>query len=191
MRPSFAVRLVAALPLFPLPALAGPLAPIWAGAYAGIDGGYIAESFAIPGTREELSGAALFGGAHAGYNFQVGFLVAGIEADAMLADGMQKTIVSGFSVSADPTWIASVRARAGFTFANLLIYGTGGYAYLNGSVKARTAPYEPRLKIPEQMVTVALRFSGFAWRASSATSYSSCGNSRPAASAGASSRGRP
>lgn len=140
MRASLPVPVViatVAIPLFAAPLTAGPLAPIWAGAYAGIDGGYVAEGFAIAGSTQDVAASAMLGGAHAGYNFQVGFLVAGIEADAMLTRGATKDIVSGFTVTADPTWLASVRARAGFTFANLLIYGTGGYAYLNGAVKAR------------------------------------------------------
>lgn len=131
------VRLAVALPFFSLPAAAGPLAPIWAGAYAGIDGGYVAASYTIPGSTQDISGSAMLGGAHVGYNFQLGFLVAGIEADAMLADGATKDIIAGFTVTADPTWIASVRGRAGFTVANVLVYGTGGYAFLGGSMKAR------------------------------------------------------
>jgi outer membrane immunogenic protein len=57
------------------------------------------------------------GGVHAGYNWQKdGNLVLGIEGDISFGD--------------DIDYLASIRARAGLALDQLLIYGTGGVAFL-------------------------------------------------------------
>ncbi len=142
MRPSLvAIAAVTAtgLPCIVRPAEAGPLAPIWAGAYAGIDVGYAGGSYKFPETSEELTASVVTGGAHAGYNFQLGSLVAGNEGDVMLSPGIEKNnvLLTGLSVATETLWTASVRGRAGIAIANVLVYGTAGYAFGGGSLEVR------------------------------------------------------
>jgi len=74
------------------------------------------------------------GGGQAGYNFQSGSLVAGIEADVQYTgvDGTRSLLSTIFanpytqSVSSD--WLATLRGRLGFAAGSLLVYGTGGLA---------------------------------------------------------------
>lgn len=142
MRPSLvAIAAVTAtgLPCLSRPADAGPLAPIWAGAYAGVDIGYAGGSYKFPQSSEELTASVVAGGIHAGYNFQLGSLVAGIEGDVMLSPGIEKNnvLLTGLTVASDTSWTASVRARAGIAIANVLLYGTAGYAFGGGSLEVR------------------------------------------------------
>jgi outer membrane immunogenic protein len=72
-------------------------------------------------------------GGLAGYNWQFGNVVAGIEGDINWIDGKSSaTITPDFggplSAKASIDWFATVRARLGFTFFRSLIYVTGGWA---------------------------------------------------------------
>src|SRR5262249_23141748 len=69
----------------------------------------------------------LFGG-HAGFNWQYGSVVAGLEVDVDGADiaGTEAAFGGTFKTSA----LASARARLGYTvLPSLLVYGTGGAAW--------------------------------------------------------------
>lgn len=83
------------------------------------------------------------GGLQAGYAFQSGNFVGGIEADFNLAR-RNETVSAGanftnvtpqyaFRVtqSVETDWQSTLRARAGFTTGKLLVYGTGGLALTN------------------------------------------------------------
>lgn len=83
------------------------------------------------------------GGVQAGYNFQSGNFVAGVEVDFNSA--RQNQTVSGRDNFTNTTpqypfqvtqtiktdWLMTVRPRAGFTAGKALIYGTGGLAVTN------------------------------------------------------------
>ena len=115
----------------------------WTGPYIGahVGGGW--GRLADGDTSIKLNG--VLGGGHAGYNFQNGNIVYGVEGDFTWsgADGSQSTdqggcviiqrvcvpLASSTDVSAHLHWLASVRARLGFTVGNALIYGTGGFAW--------------------------------------------------------------
>ena len=83
------------------------------------------------------------GGVQAGYNFQAGNFVAGIEADFNSARQNQTVsgrdtytnVSPGFPFQVTQTiktdWLMTVRPRAGFTAGKALIYGTGGLAVTN------------------------------------------------------------
>lgn len=81
-------------------------------------------------------GSGAVGGAQFGFNYQIGAVVIGAEAD------LSATRLGGSnSVSANPgtqfttrssnelSMLGTVRMRAGVALGNFLIYGTGGYAY--------------------------------------------------------------
>lgn len=87
------------------------------------------------------------GGGHAGYNYQFGNVVIGLEADAQYTDfgnnsrNNQGTVVTltpgvvGFSgavnggLASGLDFYGTVRGRVGYAFDRVLVYGTGGFAY--------------------------------------------------------------
>jgi len=88
--------------------------------------------------QDNADGSGVVGGLHAGYNWQSGSFVFGGEADINATsidgdDGGSGGDINGFKAK----WVASIRARAGVAFDRVLIYGTGGYAYLNGKADTR------------------------------------------------------
>jgi outer membrane immunogenic protein len=106
-----------------------PVAPVylsdWAGFYIGINGGYGwgETKFDVFTLNDAKPKGGLFGG-HAGYNWQYGSVVAGLEADFDGAD-LKATDAGGFQHKTNE--LASTRARLGYTvFPGLLAYGTAG-----------------------------------------------------------------
>jgi outer membrane immunogenic protein len=100
----------------------------WSGFYLGAMGGYAQQNDSTLGLGEVKGG---FAGGTLGYNWQTGNLVLGVEADAAWAD-------VGFNVgNVFETRIrdmGTVRGRIGYTFDQVLIYGTGGYAWADNRV---------------------------------------------------------
>jgi outer membrane immunogenic protein len=126
----------------------------WSGWYIGGNVGYgwgngdtsLAESTAIIGFANQSFGNhsnGVIGGGQIGYNWQVGSLVTGLEADIQ-GSGIRGTsnsrLTSIFGPSntingsseAKLSWFGTVRARLGVTLTpSLLLFGTGGLAYGN------------------------------------------------------------
>lgn len=97
----------------------------WTGFYIGAMGGYAQENSDGLGS---ISGG--FAGGTLGYNWQMGNVVLGIEADAAWAD--VGATVGSPAILALETRIrdmGTVRGRVGYAFDQVLIYGTGGYAW--------------------------------------------------------------
>jgi outer membrane immunogenic protein len=105
----------------------------WSGFYLGAMGGYAQENSSGIGT---LSGG--FAGGTAGYNWQMGNIVLGLEADAAWADvGATIGVFGGLaSVSSNIRDMGTVRGRVGYAFDSVLIYGTGGYAWADNRITA-------------------------------------------------------
>jgi outer membrane immunogenic protein len=104
----------------------------WGGFYIGAMGGYAQENSDGLGT---LSGG--FAGGTAGYNWQMGNVVLGIEADAAWADvGATVGIVGLASASSTIRDMGTVRGRVGYAFDSVLIYGTAGYAWADNRITA-------------------------------------------------------
>lgn len=157
---AFAADLGHAPPPAPLP----PPAPIftWAGFYVGADIGGIwttdkvteTSTFTPPTTgHASVDGSGVIGGLHAGYNWQAGSWVYGLEGDFQ-ATSLKTTSTcdiqdagvgnsspgacfpqvyspywSGYDFGTELPWQGSVRARAGYAFGNALLYATGGVAF--------------------------------------------------------------
>jgi outer membrane immunogenic protein len=106
---------------------APPLAPVnnWSGFYIGAMGGYAKEDTSGVGA---LSGG--FGGGTVGYNWQMGALVLGVEADGAWADVGASAGVPGLLTLSDKIdSLGTVRGRVGYAINQVLLYGTGGFAW--------------------------------------------------------------
>ena len=121
----------------PEPYYAPPPLFTWTGAYVGANA-----SFGFG--RYTSGGSSYFGNADgglfgltAGYNYQSGPLVAGVEGDIDFG-GVSGTgyPAAGISGTGDLNGEGSLRARFGYAFNHTLVYVTGGYtgANLRGSV---------------------------------------------------------
>jgi outer membrane immunogenic protein len=93
----------------------------WSGAYVGGHLGAVwsGGDATVGTTTTDLSETNVYGGVHAGYNFQHGAFVYGLEGDV------------GFANHID--YLSSVRGRLGVTAGNALLYGTGGVAFVGTS----------------------------------------------------------
>ncbi|MFB9264591.1 outer membrane protein [Bradyrhizobium erythrophlei] len=100
----------------------------WAGPYLGGNLGYAWGS--VDNNPTKPSGFA--GGVQAGYNFQNGPFVFGIEGDIQASAADDTFAPWKFS---NP-WFGTVRGRAGYAFNNVLFYATGGLAF--GELRAET-----------------------------------------------------
>jgi outer membrane immunogenic protein len=118
----------------------------WAGFYIGINAGvaWNRAEFTDLGTADGCCGysfprgttfwspskAGFTGGGQAGYNFQSGNIVYGIEVDANWVNGKTSTLILPQSVSATTKleWMATARGRVGLTLSPTLVYVTGGLA---------------------------------------------------------------
>jgi outer membrane immunogenic protein len=107
------------------PIVAAPI-PIWTGFYIGAMGGYAQENASGNGT---LSGG--FAGGTLGYNWQAGQAVFGIEADAAWSNIGASIGIPPFALTDRIRDLGTVRGRFGWAFDQVLIYGTGGYAWID------------------------------------------------------------
>jgi outer membrane immunogenic protein len=111
---------------------APPLPPVnnWSGFYVGAMGGYGQEDASGPGT---LKGG--FGGGTIGYNWQMGALVLGVEADAAAADLSTSMGIPGLVSATDKVdALGTVRGRVGYAINQVLLYGTGGFAWADNKM---------------------------------------------------------
>src|ERR1700761_142115 len=100
----------------------------WAGPYLGGNLGYQWGSVSNNPTKP----SGFVGGATAGYNFQSGSWVFGVEGDLEVTGADDTFAPWKFS---NP-WFGTVRGRAGYAFNNILFYGTAGLAF--GELRAET-----------------------------------------------------
>ena len=100
----------------------------WAGPYLGANIGY--EWGSVSNNPARPSG--FVGGVQAGYNFQNGPWVFGVEGDIQAAGADDTFAPWKFS---NP-WFGTLRGRGGYAFSNVLVYGTAGLAF--GELRAET-----------------------------------------------------
>ncbi len=88
-----------------------------------------------------LSGTGLMGGAQAGYNFQSGRFVYGIEADlGGLDDGASlnftnRALAGLLQINSTGGFYGDITGRAGVVSWNTLFYAKAGFAFLTGDVR--------------------------------------------------------
>lgn len=130
-----------------------PVAPIftWSGFYVGVNAGaaFTDNNIRTSGTAANTIGnvaasrrpgsisiddQGFIGGAQVGYNYQMGSIVLGAEADIMYTDLEKRTSILGTSGATSTfrqelSYLGTVRARLGYAFDRTLVYATGGLAY--------------------------------------------------------------
>lgn len=144
------------------PVVAAPAPYSWTGFYVGLNAGYawgnnstsydyllaggaadLPEFLSASGFPTGFSNTAggFIGGGQVGYNYQVGNIVVGLEADIQYVNQKSESgyavflsDADGYSTTAIGTqsqlnWLGTVRARLGFAVDRALIYATGGLAY--------------------------------------------------------------
>ncbi|MGB8277442.1 MAG: outer membrane protein [Methylovirgula sp.] len=140
--------LAADLPPLPGPPAYLPPPPLftWTGLYVGGQVGY--EWGASSWTAYDDTGlgtaeptyrpGGFIGGAHVGYNYQIGQFVAGVEGDVDGSTYSGSGLGSGGNVllSDHLPVQGSIRGRLGVTFERALIYGTGGVAFASENLTA-------------------------------------------------------
>jgi outer membrane immunogenic protein len=100
----------------------------WARPYLGVNLGYAWGSVADNPAKP----SGFVGGVQAGYNWQSGSFVFGLEGDIQATAAEETFAPWKFS---NP-WFGTVRGRAGYTFSNIMFFGTGGLAF--GELRATT-----------------------------------------------------
>lgn len=119
------------LPEEPIPAAVAALYN-WTGFYLGAQGGFVFDGTNVwdpaPVTND-LEG--WFAGGTLGANWQMNWLVVGVEADGGWAgiDGSDPCPNPAFTCSTDVDWVATARGRVGLAWDRVLFYGTGGAAF--------------------------------------------------------------
>jgi len=125
------------------PAAPIPYAFSWTGFYVGANVGYGFAGDDRVGLTSDITGflgdfgtlenSGVFGGGQAGYNYQFGNFVLGLEADIQASgvgdsvNGLSPTIAS--RAKSDINWFGTIRPRVGFAWDRALIYATGGVAF--------------------------------------------------------------
>ena len=139
----------------------------WAGFYLGANaGGAIGNAnsdFSVAGTTfasvDNLLTGAVAGG-QVGYNWQIGPIVYGLEADIQWSNAkgtLSAPCVAGLcglaltaNYSQEAAWFGTVRGRLGYASAGWLLYATAGYAYgqfvtdANASAPGASATFSAR-----------------------------------------------
>lgn len=116
----------------------------WTGPYFGLQGGYgwgdTKPTWSAGGAQEsgDVNYEGFVGGIEAGYNWQSGNLVFGLEVDGSLSDidgdfldlvgPSRPCIIAGLGCTADVDWFATGRLRVGYAIDRLMPFITGGIA---------------------------------------------------------------
>jgi outer membrane immunogenic protein len=111
----------------------------WGGAYAGLNVGYANTDLRIAsiGQSSAINRVGPFGGVQAGYNWQLGSLVFGIEADIQLS-GQSKNFYFADRFSSTTQndaikFFSTIRGRLGYAFSHWLLFATGGWGYIEAT----------------------------------------------------------
>jgi outer membrane immunogenic protein len=118
----------------------------WNGFYIGgnVGGGFNELNFSnantvtgVPTAGNSANAGGIVGGGQIGYNYMLSpnFLI-GFETDLSGANinGNATSASGAVQYTFDTDWFGTVRGRAGLTWNNWLLYGTGGFAYGNQQV---------------------------------------------------------
>jgi outer membrane immunogenic protein len=131
---SFATVPLAAAADFPVKAPYAPYVPAftWTGFYVGAHGGWGWSTWDGSGPigASSVDGDGWLAGIQAGYNYQWGNIVLGIEGEFSFADVKFKddNFFAG-TLTLKNDYFATVAGRVGYAFNRFLVYGKGGVAF--------------------------------------------------------------
>ncbi|SIQ95008.1 MULTISPECIES: outer membrane protein [unclassified Bosea (in: a-proteobacteria)] len=120
----------------PAPAL--PSFYSWTGVYAGVQGGYSWGSNRVrigapTGPYAPMSfrvdDDSAFGGAHAGFNYQMGSVVLGLEGDIEAVNSRSRFDGVALAGRVSQDWQGAARGRLGYAFDRLMVYAAGGASF--------------------------------------------------------------
>ncbi len=107
----------------------------WTGFYVG---GHVGYGWAEKDWRDSVGlfdvshqANGFLGGAQAGFNYQIGMFVLGVEGDWSWSNMSGSSNVLGATFNTDVNWTATLAGRAGLAFDRWLVYGKGGVAWAN------------------------------------------------------------
>jgi outer membrane immunogenic protein len=105
----------------------------WTGFYAGanVGGEFLRDTGSNAGLRRKMNSTSLFGGVQAGYNWQTGPWVLGVETDLGYGHPSKTKTFGANTMKIEEGVSGTVRGRAGYAVDRALIYGTGGLAWAN------------------------------------------------------------
>ena len=123
-------------PLYKAPPAEVVQAYNWTGFYIGANGG---GGWGHSWWRDDSTGVDVSGGlagGTAGYNWQIGSTVVGLEGDIDWANlhGSNTSTLCPDGCSTSDSWLSTVRGRVGYAFGGILPYVTGGLAV--GDIRA-------------------------------------------------------
>jgi outer membrane immunogenic protein len=127
----------------------------WNGSYVGLDLGYGWGSVkrasgnvggALTGSTTDIKQNGMLLGGYAGHNWLLStHWLLGAEANIDWMDMGTNHGNTGSASSANLRWEGSIRGRLGFLATpSMLLYATGGYSLMDGSLRATTSPIEVR-----------------------------------------------
>ncbi len=101
----------------------------WTGFYLGLNAGAVWGDFTKSIRTDSKTGFT--GGLTAGYNYQIGQFVVGLEGDYNYSglSGRGFTLPGVIAAKSDMTSFGTARGRLGVAFDRALVYATGGYAF--------------------------------------------------------------
>jgi outer membrane immunogenic protein len=137
---AFAADMPQPVPYTPL-AVAAPIYD-WTGFYIGAMGGYgwsnsvraTVGGIAVSASSSDLNGG--FGGGTAGFNWQTGQVVLGVEADGAWSAIRYSQSLGIVTLADKLEAFGSVTGRVGFAVGPTLVYGKGGYAWAENQISA-------------------------------------------------------
>jgi outer membrane immunogenic protein len=141
----------------------------WQGFYFGGHGAYLSSdtSYAAGSTAPSQSFEGALLGLQAGYNWQLGNVVLGAEADVSfgnIKDALRDGNFLGYSGKIDT--MGTVRGRLGYSFGNVMPYLTAGYAWVSleqGSTCPAAAPFGVCSITGAYSVASKETHTGFVW----------------------------
>ncbi len=124
------------------------------------------------------------GGVHAGYNYQIGSFVLGVEGDLEAAgiDGDVTVTSPAFpgasaTVSNEINFQGSLRARVGVAFDRALIYATGGVAFANiDNTYSATVPAGAFVGVPAGTYSESFEDTQWGWTLGAGVEYAFTNN---------------
>jgi outer membrane immunogenic protein len=113
----------------------------WTGFYVGLNAGYAFGSSSWDNPPVTVKPTGYLIGGTAGYNWQSGALVYGLEGDLAWAMVDGSTTCGAGTCEIEHRWLSTLRGRIGYAFDRFMVYGTAGGAY--GNVRATNTAATP------------------------------------------------